>query len=339
MIEHRALRRAICALGLLAAGAAAAEAPSASPRPVLRPTNYLADAIQVAMVAPVPVPVAASAPEPSPQQVTAAGVPVYFTAEIRPRPRDGVFAAKSVAGAADVAVTRQVTRIHFDAELRPTRRPAHPLADYTVLLASNMAKPATAPKARPAGFGKLFKKRNGGYSKKGAVCGVNAIKGTPQQSFGNPGRGCGVANPVKVTEVSGVRLSQPATIDCPTAKALNSWVENGIKPAFGKNGGGVKEIKVVAHYVCRNRNNRSSGKLSEHAKGHAVDVAAIRLNDGTEVSVLKDWRSKKWSKTMRKVHRSACGPFGTVLGPNADRYHQDHFHVDTARYRSGSYCR
>jgi len=28
-----------------------------------------------------------------------------------------------------------------------------------------------------------------------------------------------------------------------------------------------------------------------------------------------------------------------VLGPEAARYHQDHFHFDTARYRSGSYCR
>jgi len=39
------------------------------------------------------------------------------------------------------------------------------------------------------------------------------------------------------------------------------------------------------------------------------------------------------------MHRAACGPFGTVLGPNADRFHQDHFHFDTARHRSGPYCR
>jgi hypothetical protein len=39
------------------------------------------------------------------------------------------------------------------------------------------------------------------------------------------------------------------------------------------------------------------------------------------------------------MHKAACGPFGTVLGPNSNRFHQDHFHFDTARYRSGSYCR
>jgi hypothetical protein len=27
------------------------------------------------------------------------------------------------------------------------------------------------------------------------------------------------------------------------------------------------------------------------------------------------------------------------LGPDADRYHQDHFHLDTASHRSGPYCR
>ena len=32
-------------------------------------------------------------------------------------------------------------------------------------------------------------------------------------------------------------------------------------------------------------------------------------------------------------------PFGTVLGPNSDRFHRDHFHFDMASYSSGAYCR
>ena len=43
---------------------------------------------------------------------------------------------------------------------------------------------------------------------------------------------------------------------------------------------------------------------------------------------------------LRNLHRAACGPFGTVLGPNANAAHRDHYHFDTARYRSGTaYCR
>ncbi|RYH09360.1 extensin family protein [Tropicimonas sp. IMCC6043] len=225
--------------------------------------------------------------------------------------------------------------------IRPNPRPAHPLAGAAVIPAS--ARPAEAasaqPEARPEGFIKLISKRSGGYSRNGSVCGVNAIKGTVLKSFGNPSSGCGVANPVKVTSVAGVRLSTPATIDCDAARALNTWVEKGIKPAFGGKGGGVSELKVAAHYACRKRNNRPSGKLSEHAKGHAVDISAIRLANGTEVTVLDGWRSRKWSAVMRRAHGSACGPFGTVLGPNADGYHRDHFHVDVASYRSGPYCR
>lgn len=152
-------------------------------------------------------------------------------------------------------------------------------------------------------------------------------------------RGCGLDNGVKVTDVSGVALTQHARIDCNTAKALKSWVETGVKPAVGKRGGGVKSLQVVAHYACRTRNSKKGARISEHGKGRAVDVAAINLKDGSRMTVLKGWRSAKNGPALKKMHRAACGPFGTVLGPNADRYHQDHFHFDTARYRSGPYCR
>lgn len=313
---------------VFAVGAALAEAPASSPRPQAR--------IQPAS-APGPLPA-----DPDQSKITLAGVPVRIGAEIRPMPRGGVFTAASVPADSAVAVTRQVTRVHFDALYRPSPRPSHPLDGYTVTLAS--ARPAATPGAphpqpRPAGFGKLFKKRDGGYSKKGSVCGVNAIKGVEKAPVGKPSSGCGIAHPVQVTSVSGVKLSRPATIDCTTAKALNTWVSEGVKPAVGRRGGGVVELDVFAHYACRTRNNRPGGKLSEHAKGHAVDVGGFRLADGTEVTVLHGWRSKRDAKMMKKIHGAACGPFGTVLGPNADGYHQDHFHVDTARYRSGSYCK
>ncbi|HXF52530.1 MAG TPA: extensin family protein [Hyphomicrobiaceae bacterium] len=43
---------------------------------------------------------------------------------------------------------------------------------------------------------------------------------------------------------------------------------------------------------------------------------------------------------LRQLHRSACGIFGTVLGPEANEAHRDHFHLDLAQRRSRrSYCR
>ncbi len=174
---------------------------------------------------------------------------------------------------------------------------------------------------------------------KGAVCGDPAIQGEAVGTVPGRIRGCGVSNAVKVRSVSGVVLSQSSIMDCGTAKALKTWVDKGVKPALGNRGGGVKSLRVAAHYACRTRNNQKGAKISEHGKGRAIDVSGIKLKNDEVITVLKGWRSAKNGKALKRMHKAACGPFGTVLGPNADRFHQDHFHFDTARYRSGSYCR
>ena len=43
-------------------------------------------------------------------------------------------------------------------------------------------------------------------------------------------------------------------------------------------------------------------------------------------------------KFLRAVHASACKHFGTVLGPEANNDHKNHFHVDMAPRRSGAFC-
>lgn len=174
---------------------------------------------------------------------------------------------------------------------------------------------------------------------KGAVCGDLAIQGDTVGRVTGKIRGCGIEKAVRVRSVSGVALSTGAVMDCGTATALKRWMEGAAKPALSGKGGGLKSVKVAAHYACRSRNNQRGAKLSEHGKGRAIDISAFRLQNGSEVSVLKGWNTKKYAKAMRQMHRGACGPFGTVLGPNANKFHRDHFHFDTARYRSGSYCK
>jgi len=174
---------------------------------------------------------------------------------------------------------------------------------------------------------------------KGAVCGDLAIQGEQVGRVTGKLRGCGIENAVRVRSVSGVGLSQRAVMDCKTAGALKVWLEQSAKPALSKQGGGLSSLRVAAHYACRTRNNQKGAKLSEHGKGRAIDISGFRLADGSEVSVLKGWNARRYSKAMRRMHKGACGPFGTVLGPKANRFHLDHFHFDTARYRSGSYCK
>lgn len=177
---------------------------------------------------------------------------------------------------------------------------------------------------------------NGGSAGDSAPGGIVATKRAPVEGPG----ACGVRDAWVVTEVSGVALSRPAIMTMETARALNTWVKRTAIPAVGRRGGGLSELTVAAHYACRTRNNRPGAKLSQHALGRAIDISSIVMKDGSRVSVLRGWGRGADGRLLAQLHRGACGPFKTVLGPNSDRYHQDHFHFDIERHRGGSaYCR
>lgn len=224
------------------------------------------------------------------------------------------------------AVSQQVVAVSA-AEYAPMRSPApkpRP-ADGLPVVKAAAVQSQPAHVATPGGIGK--------------ICGDRAIRGRTLAPIPGKLKGCGVSNPVEVVEVDGVALTTAAVMTCDTARALKTWVKKGVKPAVGRRGGGVESLRVIASYSCRTRNNRPGAKISEHGRGKAVDIAAINLKNGGSVSVLDDWGKGRDGKILRKAHAKACGPFGTVLGPKADRYHRDHFHLDTASYRSGPYCR
>lgn len=156
-------------------------------------------------------------------------------------------------------------------------------------------------------------------------------------SVRGPGR-CGIEDAWLVREVAGVRLSRPARLSRRAMVALDEWVALHAIPAIGTRGGGLAELTVAADYACRTRNNRRGARLSEHGLGNAIDISAFVLRDGVRFTVLNDWNSDNRS-VMRRLWRGACGPFGTVLGPDSDVFHRDHFHFDVAEYRSGPFCR
>jgi hypothetical protein len=175
------------------------------------------------------------------------------------------------------------------------------------------------------------KKRRDKASKKGSVCGVASIKGEEIARIGSKVQGCGVENPVAITSVAGVRLSQTATVDCSIAKALNAWVDEVAQPAFD---GNLVELQVAAHYICRSRNNIKGAKISEHGKGRAIDISAFILSNGKALTV-----AQNYNKVLRRIYKAGCGYFRTTLGPGSDGYHEDHFHFDTSARSGGAYCR
>ena len=317
----------------LTAGAALAQAPESSIRPQPRPVPDQAardPAVAAAVTSALAVMVSPR-PLPKPPSVTASAAPAQIaTAPARPVvPR---VSTTQTAPADPIAA-------FFQGLAAP--KPAVAAVDEAAAGAGALAVPRSPrPETRPNGFAKLVSAitQPRTTSRAGSVCGVAEIKGEAIRSIDGAGA-CGIGKPVRITSVSGVAVSGGPTIDCTTAKALNDWVRGGVMPAVGRRGGGLAQVNVIASYSCRSRNNVRGAKLSEHSFGHAIDVSGVTLKDGTTLTVLDHWRSGKYGKIIKAMHSSACGTFGTVLGPKADRYHQNHLHLDTARYRSGSYCR
>lgn len=291
--------RVLAALFALAAGAALAEAPAGSLRPEARAAQLTA--------APTAVSPAASTAvlPPATAKGAAQGVAAPARLGTRPAGRPGAAPGPVPAGPGAGA-----TRLAVTVALSPQERPA------------GLSPPV--PVALPA------PSRQGGAP--GQVCGNPLIQGTAEASFGEA-HGCGIEDPVRVRAVGGVSLSQPALMDCGTAAALLTWTVRA-REAVGGRHGGLARIDTMGDYACRPRNNQAGQRLSEHGHGRAVDVGGITFADGTRLTVLGDWPDR----TLRALHEAACGPFATVLGPEANRLHRDHLHLDTAPGR-GPYCR
>jgi extensin-like protein len=139
-----------------------------------------------------------------------------------------------------------------------------------------------------------------------------------------------------------IAVQPAATLACPVISALDTWFAADVQPAalhwFGQP---VAEIRQFSAYSCRSVNNQPGNGLSEHAFGNALDIAAFTLADGRKVNVEHGWRGAPEEQGfLRDVHAAACKHFSTVLGPGADVFHYNHFHVDMARRRNGyTVCR
>jgi hypothetical protein len=252
-----------------------------------------------------------------------------------------VLLAAGMASAAPETSPRPVQRPGSGLVLEQTGTIARPPSDAAAQQAASRAQGperSLRPKERTRKVLRTARTREQ-MRAKGAVCGDVDIQGDLVGRVEGRIRGCGVENAVRVRMVSGVELSQASVMDCPTAQALKSWIEQTAKPTLSSEGGGLKRLRVAAHYMCRTRNNQPGGRISEHGRGRAIDIAGVRLRDGSLITVQNGWKDKNAGPLLRRLHAGACGPFGTVLGPESDRFHLDHFHFDTARYRNGTYCR
>ncbi|PDT54371.1 MULTISPECIES: extensin family protein [Sinorhizobium] len=159
------------------------------------------------------------------------------------------------------------------------------------------------------------------------------------------GKGCGIDRPIRVRSVlPGVALEPEGVMRCETALALARWVKETAAPAakaaFGADAR-LSALNQASTYVCRLRNNAETGKISEHARGNAVDIASFSLADGKTVEIQpRDEDGTLTGAFQRAVTASGCLYFTTVLDPGSDAAHETHLHFDVIERKNGyRYCR
>jgi hypothetical protein len=158
------------------------------------------------------------------------------------------------------------------------------------------------------------------------------------------GDGCGIDKPISLSEaLPGVKFKPEGTMRCEAALALSHWMKTSVIPAGEvalKDAGPIVTINQASTYICRLRNSATTGKISEHARGNAIDVASFTFQNGTTVEV----QPRKEDSTLagafqRAVSAAGCLYFRTVLDPESDAAHEHHFHMDVLK-RNGDfrYC-
>ena len=159
---------------------------------------------------------------------------------------------------------------------------------------------------------------------------------------------CGIPAPVSISAFDGgaIALSTKALINCDFAETLATWMDRTVQPiAMRTLGRQVTGLRIAASYACRNRDGLADAKLSEHARGNAIDISAFKVDGIGWIEVESGWNGGGAKALfLRAVRGSACGPFTTVLGPGSDSYHANHFHLDRAKRRTagpshGLYCK
>lgn len=153
--------------------------------------------------------------------------------------------------------------------------------------------------------------------------------------------GCNKLGTVQLMALAGDRaplnVSNLGPVRCGTAKAFNDWARFGVDRAARQLlGSPIVRIETMGSYACRNV--AGTERRSAHARAEAIDVSGFVLADGRRIVLKRDWDGGDGAtrEFLRVVHKSACKRFGTVLGPEYNAAHADHFHLEGT---GATFCR
>lgn len=86
------------------------------------------------------------------------------------------------------------------------------------------------------------------------------------------------------------------------------------------------------------REMTASLRLGRSTSDVSADPNAKAVPSMAAAAPPEDARKSTEGVFLRQLHKGACGVFGTVLGPEANEAHRDHFHFDLAHRRSKAFC-
>ncbi|RKQ96869.1 hypothetical protein C7446_2729 [Kushneria sinocarnis] len=158
------------------------------------------------------------------------------------------------------------------------------------------------------------------------------------RSVGSPEIGdCQLQDAVRIHS-TGVEFNNSFLASCPLAVAWLRFEQHHLQPAARKLfDAPVSRVNHYGSFACRNIYNRSDARRSRHATADALDLAGLQLDNGTRITVRHDWQQDdRRSRFLHQIRDGACHEFSTVLGPDYNAAHADHFHLAVGGY---SVCR
>lgn len=192
--------------------------------------------------------------------------------------------------------------------------PRHnPFADLDV-----QAEPTFATR-----FKLLRVRTNAAYCRRALETSALRVQAVPDNPLED---GCGFENAVRIQRGTAA-LSSSFLATCPLAVSFAMFEQHvALAAARDVLGSELRSIDHVGSYVCRNIAGRD--RRSDHATARAVDLTAFVLADGRRIRIAGNWKTATAEANfLRRLRDGACRYFATVLGPDYNRQHADHFHL------------
>lgn len=150
---------------------------------------------------------------------------------------------------------------------------------------------------------------------------------------------CGIAGRGRLTGLTSATIA-PVETRCATALRLAMWEHHEVQPAARELlGVRVSELLQIGSYNCRRMRTGRAGEeaWSSHATADGIDITGVRLSDGRRLTLLADWQGDgPEAAFLHRIWRGSCDWFRLVLGPDYNRLHADHFHMQNTGW---GFCR